>query len=594
MGIVPIFAQPYFVIGVILILLITLYSDVIKPAIAFLFAVIILLIGGSIIPADILEGLSNEAVISIVLLILITAGFRSNFNIERYLDLIFNRTKTYHQFLSVMLAKVALLSSFVNNTPVVALMTPYVFNWGKKNNISPSKLLIPLSYATIVGGMVTLIGTSTTLVLNGFLIKNNLEPINVYNLFLIGISVSIICLIFLILFSDKLLPTRQDLIEKFEIDRREYLIEKRLHNKSELIGKTVKDGGLRSLKGVYLVEIIRNEQTISPVNPNEIVNAHDILIFAGNTDTIIDLSLSELGIELPPNLKPSSGKDIEVVEVVISTNNSLIGKTIKESNFRERYDAAVVAIHRNGERLSGKLGRIRLKAGDVLLLYAGKSFINKLGVFKDLYLISGDSLELKPEQHVIKPILIFSTIFILLVSQYYNLFTSLLIISVMMVGMKIITIQNVKRDLDLNMIIILVLSLTIGEAMIKSGGAVMLADLILNTVQSYGSTAVLVGLVLITASLTSIITNIGAVSIAFPLAYAITSNLGISGEPFYLGIAFAASAAFISPIGYQTNLIVYGPGGYNFKDFLKIGFPMTIIYLTVVVFGLMILYPETF
>ncbi|QSE97166.1 SLC13 family permease [Fulvivirga lutea] len=592
----PIDIQPYFVLGVIALLFTALYTEITKPAISFLFATLVLVIGGVIIPKDVLDGLANESIISIVLLILITAGFRSNFNVEGLLDSLFKKAKSYRYFLGLMMAKVAILSSFVNNTPVVVLMTPYVFDWGRKNKISPSKLLIPLSYATIFGGMITIIGTSTTLVLNGFLAKNGLVTINALHLFYIGGCITIFCILFILLIGNKLLPSRQDLIEKFELSKREYLIEKRLSQDSDLVGKTVKEGGLRNLKGVYLVEIVRKDQIISPVNPNEIIEPNDILIFAGNTDTIIDLTLSNVGIELPSNLEPSSGKNLQVVEGVISANNSLIGKTVKESNFRERYDAAVVAIHRNGEKLSGKIGRIKIKAGDVLLMYVGKSFHNKVDVYKDLYIISGDLKEIRNSKKTdtLKLVVITVVIVSLLFTQSYSLFTSLLIITTVMVGMKLITLQNIKRDLDINMIIILVLSLAIGQAMIKSGTGTIVAHQVVELLMPYGNIGLLIGMVLITTVLTSFVTNVGAIAISFPLALGIINDLGIEGAPFFLAIAFAASAAFITPIGYQTNLIVYGPGGYNFKDFLKIGVPVTCLYLAIVILGIALLYPQVF
>lgn len=594
MPLIPIELQPYFVLGVIAVLFGALYTEFTKPTTTFLFAVLALVIGGAIVPRDVLDGLANESIISIILLILITAGIRSNFNVTELLDSLFKKTNTYRSFLGLMMAKVAILSSFVNNTPVVVLMTPYVFDWGRKHKISPSKLLIPLSYATIFGGMITIIGTSTTLVLNGFIVKNGLPPIDTDNLFIIGISITIICISFILLIGNRLLPQRKDIIEKFELEKREYLIEKRLSENSDLIGKSVREGGLRNLKGVYLVEIVRREQIISPVNPNEIIESKDILIFAGNTDTIVDLTLSNVGIELPAELEPS-GKNIQVVEGVISANNSLIGKTIKESNFRERYDAAVVAIHRNGERLSGKIGRIKIKAGDVLLMYVGKSFMNKVDMYKDLYIISGEVKEVKvAANNMYKLIGLMTIIAALLLSQYYNLFTSLLIISTAMVGMKLITLQNIKRDLDINLIVILILSLALGQAMIKSGAGELIAHNAISLLQPYGNIYLLIGLMLITTMLTSFITNVGAVAISFPLAFALTSDLGLDGAPFYLAIAFSASAAFMTPIGYQTNLIVYGPGGYNFKDFMRIGFPVTILYLGIVIFGIISLYPEVF
>ncbi|MEM8568356.1 MAG: SLC13 family permease, partial [Bacteroidota bacterium] len=336
----------------------SIYMQWLKPTVAFLFASLAMVVLGIITPRQVLEGFSNQSIASVAIVILLTAGVRENFNIELFLDKVFGGLKSYRSFLLSMMAKVAILSSFVNNTPVVVLMTPYVFNWGRKNNISPSKLLIPLSYATILGGMITLIGTSTTLVLNGFLMESKLPPIDPIDLLITGLSVSIIGILFLVLFSSKLLPSRTDIMERFELNKREYLIEKRLSNNSKLIGKSVIEGGLRNLNGVYLVEIIRNEKLITPVAPDETIQKDDILIFAGNTDNIIDLTLTDIGIELPPKLAPSTSGKVNVVEAVVSANSSLLGKTVKESNFRERYNAAVIAIHRNGEKLSGKIGRI--------------------------------------------------------------------------------------------------------------------------------------------------------------------------------------------------------------------------------------------
>lgn len=572
--------QPYFVIIVIFLLFLAIYRGWLKPAISFLVAVVTLIVMGILSPMEILKGFSNPSIASVVMLILITAGIRSNYNIELVLDKAFGKAKTYKKFLISMMPKVAILSSFVNNTPVVVLMTPYVFNWGKKNQISPSKLLIPLSYSTIIGGMITVVGTSTTLVLSGFLSENHLAGINPLDLLITGLIVSVVCIAFIILFSNRLLPNRMDLLEKFEADKREYLIEKRLNPKSPLIGKTVYEGGLRNLNGVYLVEIVRGEENITPVAPTEVIEVSDVLIFAGNTNNIVDLTLSNIGVELPSKLTKRKDNKLEIIECVISTNSSLIGKTIKESNFRERYDAAVVAIHRNGEKLSGKIGRIKIKAGDVMLMYVGDDFRNRVDLYKDIYIISGEEKEIITSQsNGVKLGIVIGCAVLLLITQMFSLFTSLLIIMTIMVGLNMITLQNMKRDLDINLVIILVLSIALGEAMIKTGAGEMVASGMVDVLADYGPISILIGLMIITTILTSFITNVGAVAIAFPLAFAVSTSLGINGAPFYLGIAFSASAAFLTPIGYQTNLIIYGPGGYNFKDFIRIGLPTTIVYL---------------
>ncbi|UII24579.1 SLC13 family permease [Fulvivirga maritima] len=593
MNLIPEAFQPYFVIAVILLLFISIYLELVKPSVSFLFAIIIFIIFGIITPSQVLDGFSNQSIASVVLLILITAGVRSNFNVEIFLNKVFGRAKTYRGFLFSMMSKVAVLSSFVNNTPVVVLLTPYVFNWGKQRGISPSKLLIPLSYSTIIGGMITVIGTSTTLVLNGFLVEHGVEGLNTNSLFIIGSIVAVCCIAFLALFSKKLLPNHKDFIEKFESNKRQYLIEKRLSENSPLIGKSISEGGLRNLNGVYLVEIVRGEKLISPVSPKEVIQSNDVLIFAGNTDNIVDLTLTDIGVHLPEKLSPQSNGKVRVVEGVVSANSSLIGKTIKSSNFRERYDAAVIAVHRNGEKLSGKIGRMSIKAGDVLLMYVGSEFNDRVDLYKDLYVITGENKEIGTDQKQNYKIIILLTLVAgLAISRAFSLFVSLLIIFTVMIGMGLISMKNIKRDLDVNLVSILVLSLALGEAIINTGTGQFVAKYVITLLEPYGPIALMVGIMLITTLLTSFITNVGAVSIAFPLTLAISADLGISGEPFYLALAFAASAAFLTPVGYQTNLIIYGPGGYNFKDFLKIGLPTTVLYLGIALSIIILLYKD--
>ena len=585
--------QPFAVMAILVIMLILIYTEWIQTTVSFLLAVVAFILLGILSPGDVLLGFSNQSIASVIILVLITAGIRSNFNTESLLDKIFGNVKSYRGFMAGMLAKVALLSSFVNNTPVVVLMTPYVFEWGKRSKISPSKLLIPLSYGTIVGGMVTLIGTSTTLVLNGFMTDNDLPGIRSLDLLIIGSVVAISVILFLVLFAGRILPDRKDLVEEFQTNQREYLIEKRLAADSTLIGKTVAEGGLRNLAGVYLVEIVRSDEIISPVSPDEVIEADDILIFAGNNDPIADLKLQEMGIIFPQEISLRKNEKIRVIEGVISANSSINGKTVKETGFRERYDAAVVAIHRNGERLSGKIGNIRLRAGDVLLMYAGEQFGNRVDLYKDIYIISGDQKEIQPKRTSTgRLITVAVTALLLLILHPFNLFTSLLIIFVLMAGMKLITMKNLKRDLDINMVGILVLSISIGEAMIRTGTGDILAVELIRWLQPYGPLALLAGIMIFTTILTSFITNVGAVAIVFPVVLAVTQDLGLDGTPYYLGLAYAASAAFLTPIGYQTNLIVYGPGGYRFRDFFRIGLPVTIIYVGMTIAMLIYIYGD--
>ncbi len=588
----------YFVILVIFLTFYVSYKEWVRPALAFLGSVLLFILLNILTPEDLLQGFANPSIASIILLILLTAGLSKNFKMEYYLDKVYKSAKTYRSFLFRMMCQVAFISSFLNNTPVVATLTPYVFNWGKKNNVSPSKLLIPLSFAAICGGMITLIGTSTTLVLNGFLIENGIEGLDVYNLFILGLFVTVIFIVFILVLGHKLLPNKTDILESFKKNKRQYVIETQLSAGSHMADKNVKEAGLRNLKGIYLVEIVRESTIISPVEPTEIIRQQDTLIFAGNTEDIVDLVKSDNGIVLPEDPELPSSKNIgkiDVVEAVISNGSSLVGKKVKETDFRNRYDAAIVAIHRNGEKLHGKIGEIKINAGDLLLVYAGANFKDRADLYRDIYIVSKLQALYKPAKAKVYSLASIAMLAILLLAfGFFSLFTSLLIIFAVMLGMGMITRQDIKRGLDLSMIGILVFSLALGQATIKSGAADIVATWILEALIPYGMTSILCGLLLLTIVLTSFITNVATVAIAFPLAHSIALATGVDGAPFYLAIAFAASASFMTPIGYQTNLIIYGPGGYTFKDFFKIGIPTTIIYITTVFIGLILLYPDIF
>lgn len=574
--------QPFFVLLVVFLLFLLIYKEYLKASVSFLLAVLLFSITGILTPSEVLSGFANESIASILMLILITTGLQKNFQLEYLFDAIFKKAKTYRGFLLRMMSQVAFLSSIINNTPVVALMTPYVVEWGKKNNIAPSRLLIPLSYATIMGGMLTLIGTSTTLVLNGFLQDYGQPSLLFEDLFVIGLSVTVTGILFIILIGYKLLPDHKDILKSYTENKREFIVETRVLPKSKLIGKSLVMAGLRNLKGVYLVEILRGPRMISPVEPNEILAKGDVLFFAGNTKDIVDLINSDLGIELPTTARSYDSDNAEIVEAVMNNDSSLINKTVKQSDFRNRYNAAIVAIHRNGKKVSGRIGDIALQAGDLLMLYTGSDFRDRVGIYRDLFVVSKVRDIVKPgnKKFYALGLMVICALILLIFSQI-TLFPALMIILCIMIGFNLITTQDVKRELDLNMIIILVFSLAVGQAIIKTDAGNMVAMKIIDLLKPHGNISILIGLLVITNLLASFIGNVGAISISFPLAYAISNNLGINGYPFFLTIAYAASAAFLTPISYQTNLIIYGPGGYKFKDFFKIGLPVNLIYLSI-------------
>ncbi len=558
------------------------------PAFTFLIGIVVLGIFGILTPKEILSGLANEQIMVIILLLLLGDIIRKSNLIDRLFDKAFRKATTYRGFMTRMIAIVAGFSAFLNNTPLVAIMIPYVHNWSKRNNYAPSKLLIPLSYAAILGGCATLIGTSTNLIVNGMvtdqLIVPGLKPLGMFDFTIVGFPMIIIGTIYLILFSNKLLPSKKDVISDFSAQTREYLVEAMVKTSSKFVGKTIENAGLRNLKGLFLAEILRKEKRISAVSPYEVVREEDILVFAGDTKTIAEMVNADVGLELTQIGMFSRKTHTEVLEIVVSHNSTLIDKTVRESGFRGKYDAAILAIHRNGERISGKIGQVKLKAGDVLLLLAGDDFAKRSADTHDFYLISKVREFRKLEWYQTVALFGGTALAITLSALgVISLFMALIILLIIIQLLGITSPKDIGKSIDFNLGIIIALSLALGTAMVKTGMAHIVANFIISVFKPFGPYGLLFGIFLITNVMASYITTQVAAVLIFPISVTAAINLGLPPIPFILIVSFAAAANFLTPIGYQTNLMVYGPGGYSFKDYFKIGLPLTIIYMFVAV-----------
>lgn len=576
------------VLIVIVFIIISLYTDLIGPAFTFIIGVLVLGIMGVLTPNEILSGFANEQIMIIILLLLIGQMIRNTGVLEGSLNWVFRSSNTYKSFLLRLYLSIAFFSSMLNNTPLVAVMMPYVSSWSKRNKVSPSKLLIPLSYAAIIGGSATLIGTSTNLIVNGLIqaqtVIPDFEPFQLFDFAYVGVPMIFIGFLYIYFFSDKLLPERQDAYKDFVQNTRSYLVQTRIRSNSSLAGMTIQEASLRNLKGLFLAEIIRNKTQIRPVSPHEKLHPDDILVFAGETDTITELVNSNTGLELAEIGMYSRKSHTEAIEIVISYNSSLVGQTVKESMFRSKFDAAIIAVHRNGERLTGKIGEVRLKPGDVLLIITGRDFNNLSNNSQDFYLISRlkDFRKTKSwEPYLIIGGLILSIF--LATFKLVPLFTSLAILVTIALLLKLMNPKDLVKSVDFNLAIILAMSLALGLAMIKSGVAEHIGAAFINLLLPFGSLTLLFGLFIIAALLTSFITNAAVVAVLFPIVISIAAKLGINPFPLVMVMTYGAASSFMTPVGYQTNLMVYGPGGYNFTDFLKIGFPLTIIYMMVAV-----------
>lgn len=567
-------------------LVVFLYREIVHPSVSFFGSVILLMAGGVLTPGDILTALSNPQIIIIFLLILVTAGIRNAFGPGLFAWL-FKPGLHPLTFLGRMMVFVSSISSILNNTPIVAFMIPYVQDWCRKNGYAVSRFLIPLSFATILGGMITVAGTSTSLLLNGLIQGKGLELLGLEDFLYLGALVTIVGWLYLYFIGYHLLPDYKGKIESVSGNLKEYIIEAVIGADSPMVGKSVFEAGLRNLQELFLIEILRDGKSITPVHPEENLLNGDVLFFSGNTQALSTL-LGNSGLSIRNN--PGKYKALNFTEAVIPSNSDLIGKKVKRSDFRNRFNASIVAVHRDGKRLTGSIGELEFTAGDFLLLVIGEGTA-RFNLQKDLLLLKLPSTDNEPRPWWMKMSGMAAIILLLAgIAEIIPLITSCLIILSFFIFLKFLPRQQVLQEIDLGLLLILVSSVAIGTAMDRSGAGQWVAAGLIKTAESLGPLAALSALFLVTVMLTSLISNAAAVAIVFPVALAMSTLLHLDARPFFVAIAFAASGDFITPIGYQTNLMVYGPGGYSFRDFARVGVPLTLLYLVTCVLFISVYY----
>jgi di/tricarboxylate transporter len=581
------------VLSVVAFLMLALYFDWFRPLLVFIIAITVLCVFKILEPKEALVGFSNDQ-IGVILLLLILSDVINKANV---LDIIVKRVfrvgLTYNRFMKRMLIGTSGISAFVNNTPLVAIMLPYVSEWAKRKKISPSKVLMPLSFATMLGGTITLIGTSTNLVVNGLAQeagKTNpgIPTLGLFDFTPVGLPIAIVGILYLYFIGTKLLPSRKDPLEDIKNSTREYIVETVVPAGSKYIGKSIDEASLRNLRGLYIVEIIRHNKVIAPVAPEEIIEVDDSLIFAGDVETLIDIVKTSKDIALPKQKYLSDKENLNLVDCVVANGSSFSGLTVRETNFRTIYDGAIVAISRDGARISGKLGDVVIESGDVLFVIGGNDFKDLVAERNELFIIS----ETREVGNLNKGKVAFLAVgtvlaFLLPAFDILPLFVTLLILLTCITIFKIARLNDIKKTVDIDLILILALSLGIGKAISKSGADVLFARGIIDAVSPIGNqAAVLFGVYVVTNILAMLVTNKAAVAITFPIAISAAQQIGMPNEamtPFILAVALAGSAEFITPYGYQTNLMVFGPGGYKFKDYIKVGLPLTLLYMIVCV-----------
>lgn len=571
--------EAWFVLSIVLLCFGLLATNRFSPDLILMGGVTLFLVSGVISTSQALAGLSNEGMVTVAVLYIVVTGIRETGGINWIVQSVLGTPKSLaHAQLKVMVP-VATFSAFLNNTPVVAVFIPAIEDWAKRYRLSVSKLMMPLSYAAIAGGTCTLIGTSTNLVINGMVVKEtSLPQFGIFDLAWVGVPVTLVVFTYVLITQSWLLPERRPAICKFS-DVREYTTEMLVEPGSPIVGKSIEQAGLRQLPGLYLIEIERNKKILTAVSPNEVLQDDDHLVFVGIVDSVIDLQ-RVAGLIPATNQVFKLESHIEqrfLTEAVISNTSPLVGKTVREGRFRSIYNAAIIAIARNGEKISQKIGDIKLRAGDTLLMVSNSAFVEQQHNSRDFYLVSGLS-EVQSIRHERAPLALM-ILFVMVVAVALG-WLSMLKAAMLAAGFMIITRcttgRIARRAVDWQVLIVIAASFGIASALQNSGAALAIAQWLVSLAQNI-PWLTLALIFASTAFLSAMATNNAAAVIMFPIALSTSDSLGLNFLPFAVTIMVAASASFATPIGYQTNLMVFGAGGYHFKDYLYFGAPLTVI-----------------
>ena len=547
-------------------------------------AMALMLILGILSPAEALAGFSNPGVITIATLYVVAAGLKETGAIQWLARHLLGHPKGAWKAQARLVAPTGLMSAFMNNTAVVAMFIPAVQDWAQRLGIPASRLLLPLSYAAILGGTCTLIGTSTNLVVDGLLQSRLDIQLGLFELAWVGLPLLLIGGTFLVLFANRMLPDRGGVTEDLDAVR-EYGVEVEVDEKGPLTGKTVAEAGLRALNYGYLTEIERDGHLISPVEPGRDLRGGDRLYFVGAPECASELRRIQGLIPANANVQKLELANHQrcLVEVVLGQEFAGLGQTVRESRFRSRFNAAILSVSREGKRVNGKLGDIRLRMGDTLLLEASHEFVEQYRFRRDFLLVSALNDSTPPDFSRAPAALgILAGMVALSASGLLSIMEAAFLAGGSMILFGCTSASRARRSLDLPVLVIIASSFALGNAMDQTGAAQWVAGSLLGNSEMSPWLA-LATIYLLTALFTEVITNNAAAVLMFPIALAVSEQLGVNFLPFAIAVMFAASASFITPLGYQTNLMVYGPGRYRFTDYMRMGIPLSLLVAATVI-----------
>ncbi|GHD53461.1 sodium:sulfate symporter [Marinobacter persicus] len=543
-----------------------------------LAVLVVLSATGILEPDQALSGFSNTGLVTVVALFVVAAGIHHSGGVDLLVHHLLGNPGTTRRAQARIALPVTLLSGFLNNTPVVATMIPAVHAWSRKIGIPPSKLMIPLSYAAILGGSLTMIGTSTNLVVNGqYQQLTGSDSFSIFAITKVGLPVAVIGLVAILVFMPRWLPSRKDQQKFGSVN--EFTLEVAVAHGGPLVGKSVGEAGLRELDRLYLVEIERNGSVVTAVPSEEHLRGGDRLVFAGDTQAISDLLRINGIVPSVHDDEPALSKDRaerRLVEAVLSPQSNVLGQTIRDARFRDRYGAVVLAVARGGERVPGNLGNIRLRPGDVLLLEARPAFVSRQRYNKDFLLIN--DLDTEPPRHD-RAWLSWGILFTLVglaALGVVSMLNAALVGAALVILTGCCSVGQAQKAIDVPVALTIASAFALGAALEQTGAASYLAEGVIG-LSGDNLLLTLILVYVVVSVLTEMLTNNAAAILMVPVVLSLTRTLGVDAEPFMIAIMMAASASFATPLGYQTNMMVLGPGGYRFSDFVRVGLPMNLL-----------------
>lgn len=554
------------------------------PDMVMIGGVVLLLASGVLTPDEALRGMSNEGMITVAALFVVAAAVERTGALASLVDRALGRpTSLASAQLRTMIGP-GVLSAFTNNTPVVALMVPAIRDWAKKHRLSVSKLLMPMNAAVVLGGLCTLIGTSTNVVVSGLVAAKRGKPLEMFDITWLGVPLFACGLVYLIVASRYLLKDRRPPMSTSD-DPRQYSLEMVVDPGSPLSGRTIEQAGLRHLHGLFLMEIDRGGHVIAAVAPTERLEAGDRLVFVGVIDSVVELQKIR-------GLRPATDQVFKLddprservlVEAVVSPSCPLVGRTIREGRFRSTYGAVVIAVARDGERLQMKIGDIVLQPGDTLLVEAGSAFVDRQRSNRHFYLVSEVTGSTPPRHD--KAWIACTVLAAMVLAAALDLVpmvAAALVAAGAVVALRCISSSEARRSIEWESLLLIAASFGLARAMEKTGLAGAMAA---STINAAGDNphVVLAAIYLVAMLFTELMSNNAAAVLTFPIAWQTAADLGVNPMPFVMAITVAASCGFATPMGYQTNLMIYGPGGYKFRDYVRFGGPLNLLVMAITV-----------